>query len=128
MGTSFVWTPKAQATFEEIKTRLTQAPVLSLLCFSKVFEVEYDACGVGIGGVVTQEGKRLAFFSEKLCDFRRKYSAYDKKFYPIVRCLEHWSHYLIASEFILYSDHEALKYIQGQHRLNSRHAKWVEFM
>jgi len=45
-----------------------------------------------------------------------------------VTCLEHWNHYLIASEFILHSDHKALKYIQGQHKLNSRHAKCVEFM
>jgi len=128
-ATSFVWTLtiKAQATFEGIKARLTQAPVLSLSCFSKVFEVECDACGVGIGGVLTQEGKPLAFFSENLCDSRRKYSTYDKELYAILRCLEHWSYYLIASEFILHSDHKALKYIQGQHKLNSRH-KWVEFM
>ena len=45
-----------------------------------------------------------------------------------MRCLEHWNHYLIASEFILHYDHQALKYIQGQHKLNSKHAKWVEFM
>jgi len=45
-----------------------------------------------------------------------------------VRCLEYWSHCLIASEFILHSNHEALKYIQGQHKLNSRHTKWIEFM
>jgi len=70
----------------------------------------------------------LAFFNEKLCDARRKYSTYDKEFYAIIRCLEHWSHYLVANEFILHSDHEALKYIQGQHKLNSRHAKWVEFL
>ena len=127
-GTSFIWNPKAQSAFEDVKAKLTQAPVLSLPCFSKVFEVECDASGVGIGGVLTQEGKPLAFFSEKLCDSRRKYSTYDKEFYAIVRCLEHWNHYLIASEFILHSDHEALKYIQGQHKLNSRHAKWVEFM
>jgi len=86
---------------------------------SKVFDVECDASGVGIGGVLTQEGKPLAFFSEKLCDSRRNYYTYDKEFYAIVRCPEHWSHYLIASEFILHSDHEALKYIQGQHKLNS---------
>jgi len=115
--TSFVWTPKAQSVFEEIKTRLTQVPVLSLPCFSKFFEVECDASGVGIGGVHIQEGKPLAFFSEKLCDSRRKYSTYDKEFHAIVRCLEHWSHYLISSEFILHSDHEALKYIQGQHKV-----------
>jgi len=113
-GTSFHWTPNAQSAFEEIKRRLTQAPVLSLPCFSKIFEVECDASGVGIDGFLTQEGKPLAFFNEKLCDSRRKYSTSNKKFYEIVRCLEHWSHYWIASEFILHSDHEALKCIQGQ--------------
>jgi len=99
-----------------------------LSCFEKVFEVKCDASGVGIGGVLIQEGKPLAFFSEKLCDSKRKYSTYDKEFYAIIRCLEHWSHYLVTSEFILHSDHEALQYIQGQHKLNSRHAKWVEFL
>jgi len=89
---SFQWNPKAQSTFEEVEKKLTQAPVLALSCFKKVFEVECDICGVGIGGVLTQEGKPLAFFSEKLCESRRKYSTYDKKFYGIVRCLEHWSH------------------------------------
>ena len=88
-GRSFVWNTKAQSAFEEIKARFTQAPVLALSCFSKVFEVEYDASGVGIGGVFTQEGKPLAFFSEKLCDSRRKYSTYDKEFYAIVSCLKH---------------------------------------
>jgi len=81
-----------------------------------------------MGGVLTQEGKQLAYFSEKLCDYRRKCSSYDKDFYAIVSCLEHWSHCLIASEFISHFDHKALKYIQGQHKLNSCHAKWVEFL
>ena len=97
-------------------------------CFEKVFEVECDASGVGAGGILTQESKPLAFFSVKLCNSRRKYSTYDKEFYAIVRYLEHWSYYLVASEFILHFDHEALKYIQGQHKLNSRHSKWVEFL
>ena len=42
--------------------------------------------------------------------------------------LEHWKHYLVGGEFILYSDHDALKLIQGQHKLNPRHAKWVEYL
>ncbi|XP_076920042.1 uncharacterized protein LOC143581054 [Bidens hawaiensis] len=69
---------------------------------------------------------RLAFFSEKLNDTRRRYSTYDKEFYAIVRSLEYWRHYLLPNEFILYSDHQALKFIQGQAKLNPRHAKWVE--
>lgn len=50
------------------------------------------------------------------------------EFYSIVRCLMHRHHYLIHKEFILYTDHEALKYVNGQHKLNSRRAKWSEFL
>ena len=126
-GSSLHWNPRAQAAFEDIKSKLTQAPVLALPNFEKLFAVECDASDVRIG-VLTQEGKPIAFFSEKRDDAKRKYSTYDKEFYAIVRCLEHWNHYLVANEFILHSDHEALKYIQGQPKLNSRHAKWVEFL
>ena len=64
------WTSKAQSSFKEVKLKVTQAPVLALPCFDKVFEVEYNASGVGIGGVFPQEGKHLAFFNEKLRDSR----------------------------------------------------------
>jgi len=77
---------------------------------------------------LSQEKWPIAFFSEKLNESKRKYSTYNKKFYAIVRALEHWRHYLVGAEFILHSDHEALKFIQGQHKLNPHHAKWVEFV
>ncbi|GKB86691.1 reverse transcriptase domain-containing protein [Tanacetum coccineum] len=89
-------------------------------------EVECDASGLGIGGVLSQLNRPIAFFSEKLNDTRRRYSTYDKEFYAIVRSLEYWRHYLLPAEFILYSDHQALKFIQGQAKLKPRHAKWVE--
>jgi hypothetical protein len=94
----------------------------------QVFEVDCDASNLGIGGVLSQEGKPIAFFSEKLNDSRRKYSTYDKEFYTLVRSLEHWNHYLLSKEFILHSDHEALKYLNSQQKLNTRHAKWSEFL
>ncbi|GJY92307.1 RNA-directed DNA polymerase [Tanacetum coccineum] len=100
----------------------------SFPCFDEVFEVECDASGVGIGAVLSQLGRPVAYFSEKLNDAKKKYTTYDKEFYAIIRALDHWQHYLISKEFILHSDHEALKYIQGQHKLQPRHAKWVEFL
>ena len=124
----FEWSEQAQRAFEEIKERLTSAPSLALPSFSKVFEVECDASGVGIGSVLSQEKRPIAYFSEKLNDAKRNYSTYDKEFYAIVRALEPWRHYLVGGEFILHTDHQALKFIQGQHKLNPRHAKWVEFM
>jgi len=57
-----------------------------------------------------------------------KYYAYDKKLYAIVRALNHWSHYLLPKEFILYTDHEALKHLNSQQKLNRRHASWSEFI
>jgi hypothetical protein len=127
-GGKFQWNEEAQKSFELIKKKVTEAPVLILPDFSKLFEVDCDASGVGIGAVLSQEGKPIAFFSEKLNESRRKYSTYDKEFYAIIRALDHWSHYLLPNEFLLHSDHEALKYLNSQQKLNSRHASWVEFL
>ncbi|XP_074278627.1 uncharacterized protein LOC141602223 [Silene latifolia] len=124
----FVWTPSAEKAFEEVKSKLSSAPVLTLPNFDKLFEVECDASGVGIGAVLVQDKWPVAYFSEKLGGARLNYSTYDKEFYAIVRALDHWGHYLRPKPFVLHSDHEALKHIHGQHKLNQRHAKWVEFL
>ncbi|GJV70978.1 RNA-directed DNA polymerase [Tanacetum coccineum] len=89
-------------------------------------DVECDASGLGIGGVLSQNNRPIAFFSEKFNEARRKYSTYDREFYAIVRTVEYWRHYLLPNEFILFLDHEALKFLNGQHTLKPRHAKWVE--
>jgi RNase H-like domain found in reverse transcriptase len=80
------------------------------------------------GGAERAKKGRTVFFSEKLSDSRKNHTAYDKEFYAIVRALGHWRHYLISKEFILYSDHEALKFINGQHKLKPKHARWVKFL
>ena len=56
------------------------------------------------------------------------YSTYDKELYALVRTLETWQHYLWPKEFVIHTDHESLKHIKSQAKLNRRHAKWVEFI
>ncbi|GJR20752.1 RNA-directed DNA polymerase [Tanacetum coccineum] len=127
-GGRFTWTSKVAKAFDILKAKVTEAPVLALPNFDEVFQVECDASRVGIGGVLSQNQRPIAFFSEKLNDARRKYSTYDKEFYAIVRSLDTWRHYLLSNEFVLFSDHEALKFINGQHKLKPRLVKWVEFI
>jgi hypothetical protein len=111
-----------------LKDKLTHAPLLQLPGFNKTFELECDASRIGLGGVLLQERKPIAYFSEKLSDPILNYSTYDQKLYAHVRCLKTWQHYLWPKEFIIHSDHESLKHIRSQGKLNHRHAKWVEFV
>ncbi|KAK1680853.1 hypothetical protein QYE76_041701 [Lolium multiflorum] len=98
----FVWGKAQQNAFDELKKRLTEAPLLVLPNFSKTFEIECDASGLGIGGVLMQDGKPVAYYSEKLDGARLNYPIYNKELYAL--------------------------YLKSQHNLNKRHAKWVEFI
>ncbi|CAL2270714.1 unnamed protein product [Prunus armeniaca] len=117
--------------FEEradIKEKLCTAPILALPNFEKVFEVECDASSVGVGAVLSQDKRPVAFFSEKLSDACQKWSTYDQEFYAVVRALKQWEHYLIQKEFVLFTDHQALKYINSQKNIDKMHARWVTFL
>ena len=124
----FKWTNGAEKSFQLLKQEVTKQPILALPDFNKVFQVDCDASGTAIGAVMSQEGKPVAYFSEKLNDAKRKYSVYDQEFYAIVQALKKWRHYLLPKEFVLYTDHQALQYLNSQGKLNQRYLKWVEFL
>lgn len=93
-GTSFVWTKEADEVFEELKRRLTSTQILALPDFTQVFELHCDACKLGIGAVLSQGSRPIAFFSEKIAGSRARYSTYDVEFYAIIQAIKHWRHYL----------------------------------
>jgi hypothetical protein len=122
-GNEFRWSEDAHKAFELIKKKLCTALVLTLPDFAKTFEIECDASGVGIVVVLMQEKRLIASFSEKLNGARLNHSIYDKEFYALIRALEVWQHYLLLKEFVIHTDHESLKYLKWQSKLNRRHAK-----
>jgi hypothetical protein len=112
-GVSFHWGASQDQAFHTLINKLTHAPLLQLLDFGKTFELECDASGIGIGGILFQEGKPVSYFSEKLSEPSINYSTYDEELYALVCILETWQHYLWPKEFVIYSDHESLKHIRA---------------
>ena len=85
----FSWTEAAMEAFGLIKLKLTTAPLLLLPDFEVPFKLHFDASKVGIGAVLSQEGKPVTFLSEKLSGSRLNYSTYDVEFYALVQSLRH---------------------------------------
>jgi hypothetical protein len=86
----FAWSDSQEVVFNTLKDKLTNTPLLQLPDFAKVFELECDASDIGLGVVLLQEGKPVAYFSEKLIDASLKYLTYDKELYALVRTLQTW--------------------------------------
>eukprot|EP00253_Pinus_taeda_P031960 PITA_31960 len=74
----FCWTKATESSFQLLKRKITERPILRLPDFNKLFQVRFDASGTAIGAVLSQEDRPMASFSEKLNESRQKYSSYDK--------------------------------------------------
>jgi hypothetical protein len=81
---SFHWIEEAEKSFNFLKRKITEQPILVLPDFKKIFQVKCDASGFAIGAVLSQEDMSIAYFSEKLNETKVKYSTYDKEFYAII--------------------------------------------
>ncbi|KAF8092703.1 hypothetical protein N665_0403s0011 [Sinapis alba] len=78
--------------------------------------------------VLRKEKLFVAKQNEKLSGARGRYSTYDVEFYAVVRTIRHWRHYLIHRDFIIFTDHDALKHLDSQLKVSARHANWIAFL
>jgi hypothetical protein len=105
------WTSACKAGFQELKKRLTTAPILVMPDMEKSFSICCDASGQGLGCVLMQDGHVVGYASRQLRKHEAHYPTYDLELAAIVHALNIWRHYLMGKRCELYTDHKNLKYI-----------------
>jgi len=127
-GKPFKWNEVCETSFQELKKRLTSAPVLVLPDPTKNFEVYCDASGQGLGCVLMEEGKVAAYASRQLKQHEVNYPTHDLELAVVVFALKIWRHYLYGSRFEVFSDHKSSKYLFDQKELIKRQRRWMKFL
>ncbi|XP_057432432.1 uncharacterized protein LOC130725200 [Lotus japonicus] len=97
---AFVWGIDAQKAFDELKHKLTTAPVLHLPDFNQSFRLECDASGLGIGAILLQGQHPVAYFSKAMGPRNLAKSAYEKELMAVALAIQHWRPYLLGRRFV----------------------------
>jgi hypothetical protein len=126
--TKFDWSSKCNEAFEQLKVLLTTAPVLAQPDIEKTFDVYCDASVSGLGCVLMQEGRVIAYASTQLRWHEEHYPTHDLELAAVVHALKIWRHYLLGNTCHLYTDHKSLKYIFTQSERNMRQRRWLELI
>jgi hypothetical protein len=103
--------PACEASFHELKKRLTAAPVLVMLDMKKSFSIYCDALGQGLGCVLMLDDHMVAYASRQLRKHEEHYPTHYLELAAVVHTLKIWRHYLMGKICELYTDHKTLKYI-----------------
>jgi len=122
---NFYWNELLEQAFQSLKKDMTNLPVLALPNFSKEFIVETDASGHGLGAILMQEQRPLAFFSHALNPIGRNKSMYKRELMAIVFTVKKWRHYLLGRKFIIRTDQRTFKFFIEQRLVSLECHKWV---
>ncbi|KAI3824571.1 hypothetical protein L1987_06034 [Smallanthus sonchifolius] len=127
-ASKFIWDPRQEEAFSMLKQKLCTAPILSLPEGTEDFVVYCDASHYGMGCVLMQRSKVIAYASRQLKIHERNYTTHDLELGAVVFALKIWRHYLYGTKCIIYTDHKSLKHIFEQKELNMRQRRWMELL
>ena len=121
----FHWLDKALISFNELKAAVAQPPVLALLDFTKPFIIDCDASGYGLGVVLMQEHRPIAYHSQALKGKHLHLSAYKTKLLSLAIAVKKWRPYLLGRPFIVRTNHQSLKFLLEQRIATPAQQKWL---
>ena len=125
-GKRYIWSPAYQAAFEELKGRLTIAPILTPPDESQPFQIFCDASLNVLGGVLMQGRNIVAYTSRQLKQAERNYPTHDLELAVVIHALVTWRHLLLGRKVDVFTDEKSLKYLFTQPNLNLRQRRWLE--
>ncbi|GKF75572.1 putative reverse transcriptase domain-containing protein, partial [Tanacetum coccineum] len=124
----FDWSDKAKAAFQLIKQKLCSAPILALPKGYEYFIAYCDASIKGLGAVIMQREKVIAYASRQLKIHEKNYTTHDLELGAVVFALKIWRQYLYGTKYIVFTDHKSLQHILDQKELNMRQRRWLELL
>lgn len=122
---TFEWSKEAQQAFEKLKTAMVTLPLLALPGFNKPFELKTNASGFGLGAMLMQNRRPIAYFSHTLSARDRAKPIYEREMMAIVLAGQRWRPYLIGQKFVVKTDQRALKFLLEQRVIQPKHQKWL---
>jgi hypothetical protein len=127
-GVKYEGSQKCEDAFHTLRQHLTTALVLAQPDNTKSFEVYCDASGTGLGCVLMQDNRVIAYTSRALRPHEQNYSTHELELAVVVHALKIWRHYLMGAHCNIYTDHKSLKYIFTQADPNMRQRRWLELI
>ena len=124
----YEWDEKCEQSFQKLKNRLIIAPILVLPTIGERYVVFSDASRQGLGCVLMQNGRVIAYASRQLKKHETNYPTHDLELAAVVFALKIWKHYLYGETCQIFTDHKSLKYLLTQKELNLRQKKWLELI
>ncbi|GJS96946.1 putative reverse transcriptase domain-containing protein [Tanacetum coccineum] len=125
---AFEWGDKQEAAFQTLRNKLCSTPILALPQRAKIFIVYCDASHKGLGAVLMQNEKVIAYASRKLKIHENNYTTHDLELGVVVFALKIWMHYLCGTKCTVFTDHKSLQHILDQKELNMRKRRWLELL